>query len=107
MKISSNDCIACIIFCTTGTTIDATTTDTATVTTTTDTTTTATTADITTTHTTTANTGTTDTTTTDENSKFSSKACVCSYTTVPLVLNFTYARVLKATTRNIHGNAPE
>ena len=27
--------------------------------------------------------------------------------TVPLDLNFTYARVQKATARNIHGNAPE
>ena len=27
--------------------------------------------------------------------------------TVPLDLNFTYARMQKATTRNIHGNAPE
>ena len=31
---------------------------------------------------------------------------VCSYT-VPLDLNFTYARAQKATARNIHGNAPE
>ena len=27
--------------------------------------------------------------------------------TVPLNLNFTYARVQKATARNIHGNCPE
>ena len=27
--------------------------------------------------------------------------------TVPLDLNFTHARTQKATTRNIHGNAPE
>ena len=27
--------------------------------------------------------------------------------TVPLDLNFTYARAQKATARNIHGNAPE
>ena len=27
--------------------------------------------------------------------------------TVPLDLNFTHARVQKATARNIHGNAPE
>ena len=27
--------------------------------------------------------------------------------TVPLDLNFTYARTQKATARNIHGNAPE
>ena len=40
--------------------------------------------------------------------------CLCTYIgvsnvsyTVPLDLNFTYARVQKATARNIHGNAPE
>ena len=30
-----------------------------------------------------------------------------SVSTVPLDLNFTYARAQKATARNIHGNAPE
>ena len=31
----------------------------------------------------------------------------CTLSTVPLDLNFTYARVQKATARNIHCNAPE
>ena len=33
--------------------------------------------------------------------------CASVLTTVPLDLNFTYARAQKATARNIHGNAPE
>ena len=35
------------------------------------------------------------------------KVAVLIEYTVPLDLNFTYARVQKATARNIHGNAPE
>ena len=34
-------------------------------------------------------------------------ACYTCFDTVLLDLNFTYARVQKATARNIHGNAPE
>ena len=35
------------------------------------------------------------------------ESLILSYDTIPLDLNFTYARAQKATARNIHGNALE